>query len=71
MKRSHALVLLDHEPLVWGHYNKAVAALAEGKKLATVEFIPGIHNPADYPSRGREIPEEVREGILRGNWKDS
>ena len=69
-KYAHALVLLDHSPLVWGFergrpfsytYNKAVAQV-EG---ATVRFCAGVENPADYPSRGMSIPEMVKEGLGR------
>ena len=66
---QHAIVYLDHSPLVWGfarsrpfsfHYNCALEALSRNGKSVTVRFVPGVLNPADYPSRGSEIPTKWR-----------
>ena len=66
------MVFLDHEPLVWGcqrgrphsyHYNKALKALS-GKKTVSVRFCPGVVNPADFPSRGMEVPAEKMAGLV-------
>ena len=68
---SHAMVFLDHEPLVWGcqrgrphsyHYNKALRAIS-GKKAVSVKFCPGVLNPADFPSREMEVPAERMAGL--------
>jgi hypothetical protein len=68
---SHAMVFLDHEPLVWGcqrgrphsfHYNKALKALS-GNKAVSVKFCPGVLNPADYPSREMEVPAQKMAGL--------
>ena len=70
---AHAQIWLDHEPLVWAfesgrphswEYNKTLAVIAESDALATVGFVPGQSNPADYPSRGAPIPTTIWSGLV-------
>ena len=69
----HANIFLDHEGLVWGckrgrphsfFYNRAWGEICSSPgKMASVFFCPGVDNPADYPSRGREVPQSVIKGL--------
>jgi len=70
----HVRLVTDHEPLVHAHksgratawaYNALLARLATLPYHVSLEFLPGVNNPADAPSRGIATTESDMDAFRR------